>query len=311
MKKFQMKQHNNQTTNAFNGYATASGEIDYGFRNDYMFRAIFQTNETALKGLVCSLLHLKPESVKSIKILNPIELGRAYDDKEFILDLAILLNDNTYINLELQTIDLHDWPERSLSYLCRSFDQLNKGQAYIDAKPVIHIGILNYTLFKDAPEFYAKYELQNVKNQLTYTGKFALHVLDLTQIDKATAEDKHYAIDKWATLFKATTWEELHMITKNDKAMTEASKTLYEMNADQTIRDMCYFREHAIIEENYRNDLIKRQQAELAEKDSELAEKDSKIAEKDSELAEKDSELTAKDHIIANLMAQLQAKDNE
>ena len=145
----------------------------------------------------------------------------------------------------------------------------------------------------------------------TYTGKFALHVLDLTQIDKATAEDKHYAIDKWATLFKATTWEELHMITKNDKAMTEASKTLYEMNADQTIRDMCYFQEHAIIEENYRNDLIKRQQAELAEKDSKLAEKDSELAEKDSKLAEKDSELTAKDHIIANLMAQLQAKDNE
>ena len=102
-----------------------------------------------------------------------------------------------------------------------------------------------------------------MKNQHTYTGKFALHVLDLTQIDKATTEDKHYAIDKWATLFKATTWEELHMITKNDKAMTEASKTLYEMNADQTIRDMCYFREHAIIEENYRNDLIKKQQAEL------------------------------------------------
>ena len=122
-------------------------------------------------------------------------------------------------------------------------------------------------------------------------------MLDLTQIDKATAEDKHYAIDKWATLFKATTWEELHMITKNDKAMTEASKTLYEMNADQTIRDMCYFREHAIIEENYRNDLIKRQQAELAEKDSELAEKDSELAEKE--------------RIIANLMAQLQAKDNE
>ena len=115
-------------------------------------------------------------------------------------------------------------------------------------------------------------------------------MLDLTQIDKATAEDKHYAIDKWATLFKATTWEELHMITKNDKAMTEASKTLYEMNADQTIRDMCYFREHAITEENYRNDLIKRQQAELAEKDSKLAEKE---------------------RIIANLMAQLQAKDNE
>ena len=35
---------------------------------------------------------------------------------------------------------------------------------------------------------------------------------------------------------------------------------------------MCYFRERAEIEEKYRNDLIKKQEAELAEKDRIIAE---------------------------------------
>ncbi len=139
-----------------------------------------------MTGLVSALLHINPDDVKSIEIQNPIELGKVYDDKEFILDISLLLNDDTYINLEMQVSNNNDWPERSLSYLCRSFDQLNRGQAYLDAKPVIHIGILNYTLFENAPEFYATYELQNIRTQQTYSRKLSLNVLDLTQIDRAT-----------------------------------------------------------------------------------------------------------------------------
>lgn len=172
----------------------------------------------------------------------------------------------------MQVGNKYDWPECSLSYICRSYDQLNRGEDYLDVKPVIHIGILDYTLFEDAPEFYARYELRNVKNQHPFTGKFALTVLDLTHIELATEEDKDFGIDQWAALFKATSWEELRMITKNNKSMEEASQVLYNMNSDQTIRDMCYFRERAEIEEKYRNDLIKKQEAELAEKDRIIAE---------------------------------------
>ena len=81
-------------------------------------------------------------------------------------------------------------------------------------KPVIHIGILDYTLFENAPEFYATYELQNIRTQQTYSRKLSLNMLDLTQIDRATEEDKCFGIDRWAALFRATTWEELRMITK-------------------------------------------------------------------------------------------------
>ena len=115
--------------------------------------------------------------------------------------------------------------------------------------------------------------------QQTKGRKLSLNVLDLTQIDRATEEDKCFGIDRWAALFRATTWEELRMITKNNEYMDDGAQVLLTMNSDQTIRDMCYFRERAEIEEKYRNDLLKKQEADLAAKDKELAEKDGIIAE--------------------------------
>ena len=123
-------------------------------------------------------------------------------------------------------------------------------------------------------------------------------MLDLTQIDKATEEDKCFGIDRWAALFRATTWEELRMITKNNEYMDDGAQVLLTMNSDQTIRDMCYFRERAEIEEKYRNDLIQKQEAELASQADALA-------RKDNEIAEKDKELSAQAAIITDLQAQL------
>lgn len=77
-------------------------------------------------------------------------------------------------------------------------------------------------------------------------GKFVLCMLDLTQIELATEEDKSYGIDYWARLFKAETWEELKMIAKNDKYLMKASETLYSLHCDQTIQDMCCAREDYI-----------------------------------------------------------------
>jgi predicted transposase/invertase (TIGR01784 family) len=217
----------------------ATGTIDYRFTNDYMFRAILQKNERVLNALVCALLHLDSNDIQSIYITNPIELGKSIDSKSFILDISVLMNNNTNINLEMQVQQQPHWTERSLSYLCRSFDQLYSGEEYSAAGPAIHIGFLDFTPFEEYPEFYASYKLLNVKNHHLYSSKFCLNVVDLTQIDLATEEDKAYRIDYWARLFKATTWEELRMISKNDPNLTEASKTLYALNGDETIRAQC------------------------------------------------------------------------
>lgn len=83
-------------------FMKASGEITYNMTNNYMFRYILQKNQSVLKGLICSLLHLNPQKVKSIEIVNPINLSDNVVGKEFILDINIMLNNDTRINLEMQ-----------------------------------------------------------------------------------------------------------------------------------------------------------------------------------------------------------------
>ena len=72
--------------------ASFTGTIDYPLMNDYMFRSVMQSNENVLKGLLCSLLRLDPNNVQTVQILNPIELGKKISDKEFVLDIKVLMN---------------------------------------------------------------------------------------------------------------------------------------------------------------------------------------------------------------------------
>ena len=221
----------------------ATGVIPYTFLNDYMFRVILQKHKNVLRSVVCSCLKLKAEEVQDIVVQNPIELGEAIDDKTFILDIHVLLNNNTIINLEMQVLDLKDWPERSLSYLARSYDNVAKGDEYINVKPVYHIGFLNYTLFPKYPEFFARYRMMNIKNHNLYTTKFNLYVVDLTQTKLATQEDVDTGLVYWTQVFKAKTWEELRQMAERYQELQEATEALYVYNQDDIIKQQCRARQ--------------------------------------------------------------------
>ena len=266
-------------------FETATGSIDYPFTNDYMFRAILQKDKQVLKALVSALLHLEKDSVKEVTITNPIELGAAISDKDFILDIRINLDGEKLIDLEMQVTNQYNWPERSISYAARSFDHLNSGQDYSEVLTVHSIGFLNYTLFPEAPEFFATYELRNRKSGKLYSSKFSIHVLDLTKIDLASEEDKKYGIDRWARLFMAKTWEELRMVAKNNPDLLQASNELYTINKDDLIRQQARARADAEFWERNRNARIKKLEEALIEKDNSIAEKDSEIHKLKEELA--------------------------
>lgn len=265
-------------------FETATGSIDYPFTNDYMFRAILQKDKQVLKALIAALLHLKKESIHDAAITNPIELGAAISDKDFILDIRVNLNNEQLIDLEMQMSNEYNWSERSISYAARSFDQLNSGEEYKEVLPVHSIGFLNFTLFEDQPEFFATYELRNKKTGHLYSSKFSIHVLDLTRIDLATAEDQNYEIDRWAKLFKAKTWEELRMIAKNNPDLLQASNDLYTVNADEIIRQQARARADAEFWERNKNAKIKQLEDTIIEQDNTIAENQKLLAEKDAEL---------------------------
>lgn len=268
-------------------FLIASGPVPYCMINDYLFRAVLQSNNKALKGLICALLHLSEQEVFSVEITNPIVLGESVENKEFRLDINVILNNNTLINLEMQIANKLNWRERSVMYLCRSFDQLNHGQNYTEVKPVIHIGFLDYSLFEKCPEFYASYKFINIKNYQKYSDSLTLYVVDLSHIDLATEEDKRYHIHEWARLFKATTWEEIRMIASKDEYLKEASQTMFRMSADDLVRKRCRDREEYYQDlRNYERVIAEREEKierDRIEHEQDLRNYERAIAEKEQE----------------------------
>ena len=276
----------------------ATGVIPYTFLNDYMFRVILQKHKNVLRSIVCACLKLEAEKVQDIVVQNPIELGEAIDDKTFILDIHVLLNNNTIINLEMQVLDLKDWPERSLSYLARSYDNVAKGDEYINVKPVYHIGFLNYTLFPEYPEFFAKYQMMNIKNHNVYTTKFNLYVIDLTQIKLATQEDIDTGLVYWTQVFKAKTWEELRQMAERNQELQEATEALYVYNQDEIVKEQCRARQDYYNHERGTQKRLEEARIALEESEAELV-KSNVVIENQKELLKKSVKLLAESQHIS------------
>ena len=274
------------------------GLIPYTFLNDYMFRVILQKHKNVLRSIVCACLKLDAGDVQDIVVQNPIELGEAIDDKTFILDINVLLNNNTIINLEMQVLDLKDWPERSLSYLARSYDNVAKGDEYINVKPVYHIGFLNYTIFPEYPEFFAKYRMMNIKNHNVYTTKFNLYVVDLTKIELATHEDVDTGLVYWTQVFKAKTWEELRQMAERNQELQEATEALYVYNQDEIVKEKCRARQDYYNHERGTQKRLEEARLALEESEAELV-KSNVVIENQKELLKKSVKLLAESQHIS------------
>ena len=73
-------------------FDTVSGKLPHTLLNDLMFRIVFESNPDGLRKLLCSLLHMNESEIKDIQIKNPILLGKQINDKTFILDINLVLN---------------------------------------------------------------------------------------------------------------------------------------------------------------------------------------------------------------------------
>ena len=267
------------------------GPLPFPMTNDYLFRVLMQRNNAALKSLICSLLHLDENDVRSVIILNPIELGRHIGEKDFFLDIKVILDNRLILNLELQVINEGNWPERSLCYLCRCFDNLKKGEDFERVLPAVQIGILNFTLFSDAPEFFATYRFMNEKSHKVYSDKLSLHVLELKNIELATEEDRAYHIDDWARLFSATTWKELKEMANKNPAMSEIPETVYTLTEDDKIRLLCEAREDYYRRTGWKDDKIQKLEEEKTQWESEKIQWGSEKAQLTSDITKMEAEI--------------------
>ena len=213
----------------------------YGMRNDYMFKAGLQESREGLRNLVAVLMGIDESTIDSCEIVNPIELGKSMDAKECILDVKLVLNDTQIINIELQIRKEASWPERSLLYWSRAFDCIRSGDDYSLLKPTYHIGILDFTLFENNPEFYAEYLLMSRNTGKIYTDKISMRVLDLSKIENAREGEEKLV--KWAKIFRAKTMAELETLAAGEEVLKSMVAHIRELSEEEKIRQQCEARE--------------------------------------------------------------------
>lgn len=245
-------------------FETVTGKIAYNLTNDYMFKATLQECKEAQIGLISALLMVDPDSLE-VEVTNPILLGKSLASKDFYLDVRVIINKEKCMNLEMQVNNEGNWVERSLSYTSRLFDNLEKGEDYRNVNYIHHVGFVDFDVLDNENGFYDTFMLANTANSKIYTDRFKVSVVNLKRIDEATSTDKSYKLDKWARLIKATTWEELREISKEDPLMEATARTLYSLIEDFDNREEARRRE-----EYYAR--VKRLEDTIAEKDAIIAE---------------------------------------
>ena len=123
------------------------------------------------------------------------------------------------------------------------FTDMKKGLDYTQTKPSIHIGIMMKSPIPEDAAFYNEYALKNRRTGYEFTGKIALHVLDLSCLEQVPEEERNSVLYYWACVFKAKTWKEVLAMTEQSESIKKAVVTLRELSEDEKIRLQCEARE--------------------------------------------------------------------
>ena len=120
-------------------------------------------------------------------------------------------------------------------------------------------------------------------------------MIQLSHTDQATDEDKHYGIDEWARLFKATTWEEIRMLAEKNEYIDSAAREMFVRGQDNKFIDLCRKTAEEIAGEEHRRQKLIEYEEIIARQNEEIsrltADKDKAISDRDKENAQLKTEL--------------------
>ncbi len=215
---------------------------------DVCFKGLMN-NPKVRKGFIAALLKIDPDTINETRLL-PTALRQAYiDDKLGILDVRVMMEDKSQIDMEMQVAYFEYWDARSLFYLSKIFtDQLKRGEPYDNLKKCIHVSILDFVHFEDDKNCYRTICFCDEKTGKKYTDLMEIQILELKKLpaDLKSGED----IIKWMRFLGGKTRKEFEDMAKTDEYIEEAYKELEKMSADERAKLEYEARERAIRDYN-------------------------------------------------------------
>lgn len=198
---------------------------------DYCFKELMQDKDI-LKAFLLTVLDIENNDIISIK-LEPTETRKmSSDDKIGILDVKVALNNNTIIDIEIQISSYKYWPDRSMFYTNKTFtEELKSGEEYDKLKKCIHIGILDFILYKGTNEYHSCFHLREDIRHEIYSDKLEFHILELPKVIEA--EYLETPLYNWLKFFNIKTKKELFEMYGKDEYIDKACDTILRLSSDK------------------------------------------------------------------------------
>ncbi len=217
---------------------------------DYIFKYLM-TNEKVRKHFLSDVLDIPLEKIKSVRLANTFLWKKYYRQKQGILDVLLILNDDSKINIELQVKALKYWDRRSLFYLSKMFtEDLLIGENYTKLKKCINISILDFHLDKGT-RYHHVYHLRNQDGEL-FSDLLEVHIIELGKKLNGTEH-----VDDWIRLFNARNEEDLNMIKTENTGILEAIKEMKQMSLGRSLKALYDAHMKEIRDRNARDDYVR------------------------------------------------------
>lgn len=194
--------------------------------NDFFFKNLMgdeKRSNLTLRFLNLILNRNENNAFKRIQFLNTEQDPLTQDGKLSILDIKASVDEETFVNIELQVSRQNYIIERSMYYIARIFsEQAVKGQNYDELKPVIGINLLDFKLFEEISDWHntANFMIKGMNKAVT--DCITMHFLELPKL-KIGDMKKIKRLEAWGAYFSGISdKKELEVLCMNEPLLKEA-----------------------------------------------------------------------------------------
>ncbi|AAS11163.1 MULTISPECIES: Rpn family recombination-promoting nuclease/putative transposase [Treponema] len=150
-------------------------------RNDYAFKKVFgvEENKDVLQDLLECILDIPPEDIAGLELLDKEFHKEFLSEKLGILDIKLRLNNGTFVDIEIQNVWYFDFPERTLYYWSKMYNEgIKQGQDYTKLPKCITINLIGKGFNKNK-RLHNKYLVLEKDTKEPLVSKLEIHILNL------------------------------------------------------------------------------------------------------------------------------------
>ena len=238
-------------------------------RNDYAFKRVFgvEENKDVLQDLLECILDIPPETIAGLELLDKEFHKELLSEKLGILDIKLRLKDGAFVDIEIQNSWHFDFPERTLYYWSKMYNEnIKQGQDYTKLPKCITINLIGKGFNKNK-RLHNKYLVLEQDTKEPLVSKLEIHILNLEKarlLKKSQYKDnKTKRLLNWLKFIETDNPEVREVLAENSEIMKKANTAISVMEMspkDKWLYDSRMKYEHdraSCINEGYQRGLDK------------------------------------------------------